>query len=83
MDRLEGWILDSWDKKPFVWMRYMEDVFFWTHWENCLMEFISHLNSGHHTIKFTSEYSRTALSLSDVSIKVGVGGGDPGDRYMY
>ena len=75
MNRLEERLLDSWDKKPLVLMRYMDDIFvIWTHGEDCLQEFISYLNSSHRTIKFTSDYSKIALNFLDVSIKVGVGG---------
>ena len=75
MNRLEDRLLDSWDKKPLVWMRFIDDIFFiWTHGEDNLQEFISHFNSSHHTIKFTSEYSRETLNFLDVSIIVGEGG---------
>ena len=61
-------------QKPLVWMRYIDDILFsWTHGEDYLKEFISHLNSSRHTIKFTSECSRVPLNFLDVSIKVGVG----------
>ena len=75
MNRLEERLLDSWHTKPQVWMRYINDIFFiWIHGEDCLQEFISHLNGSHCTIKFTSEYSKIALNFLDVTIKVGVGG---------
>ena len=38
------------------------------------MEFMSHLNSSRHMIKFTSEYSGTALKFLDISINVGAAG---------
>ena len=73
MNRLEEKLLDSWDKKPQVWMRYIDDIFcVWTHGEDCLQQLNSHLNSSHRTIRFASEYSRTALHFLDVSVKVGV-----------
>ena len=73
MNRLGERLLDSWDKKPLVWMRYIDDIFpIWPHGED--------LNSSHGTVNFTSEYSEIALNFLDVSIKVGWGGGSPGDR---
>ena len=72
-------------------MRFIGDIFFiWTHGEDCFQEFISYLNSSHRTIKFTSEYSKTALNFLGVSIKVGVGGAlgrdlccKPTDTHQY
>ena len=29
MNRLEERLLDSWDKKPLIWMRYIDDIFFY------------------------------------------------------
>ena len=29
MSRLEERLLDSWDNKPLVWMRYIDDIFFY------------------------------------------------------
>ena len=82
LNRLEGGLLDSWDKNPQVWVGYIDDIFFiWTHGEDCLQEFISYLNSNHRTIKFTSEYSKIALNFLDVSIKVGVGGAQGTDLF--
>ena len=75
MNRLEERLLDSWDKKLLVWMRYIDDKYcIWRHGEDCLHEFSSYLNSSHGTINFTSGYSKIALNFLDVSIKVGVGG---------
>ena len=81
MTRLEERLLDASPDKPLVWMRFIDDVFFfWTHGEERLKSFINHLNSSHETIKFTSEQSRDSISFLDV--EVNLGGGSPFDRLV-
>ena len=75
MTRLEERLLDASADKPLVWMRFIDDVsFVWTHGEEKLKSFITHLNSSHETIKFTSEQSRGSISFLDVQVSVGEGG---------
>ena len=48
--------------KPFLWLRYIDDIFMvWTHGNEKLESFIAYLNSIHPTIKFTSERSATSI----------------------
>ena len=76
MTHLEEKLLDSWGDKPWVWLRYIDDVFFiWTHGEEKLKQFISHLNSSHETIKFSSESSKDRISFLDVLVKSNGKGG--------
>ena len=56
--------------KPWVWLRYIDDIFFvWTHGEEKLHDFLSCLNGFHHNLKFTYEYSTEQINFSDVIVK--------------
>ena len=69
MSSLEEDMLSSWAVKPWIWYRYIDDVFFiWTHGEEQLSSFIEYINSYHQTIKFTTEKSRDSVSYLDVSV---------------
>ena len=67
-------ILSASEKKPMIWWRYIDDIFFiWEHGEESLEKFINKLNSFHPTIKFTAEYSKETINFLDVSTRL-VGG---------
>ena len=58
MDRIETEFLEKEHLKPWVWLRYIDDIFFiWIHGENKLDEFLERLNSFLPNLKFTSESS--------------------------
>ena len=66
---LEQRLLDHHVEKPLLWWRYIDDIFLiWTHGEEKLLEFINFLNSAHHSIKFTAEYSKESVNLLDVKV---------------
>ena len=45
MDKVENAFFESQDAKPWVWMRYIEDIFFiWTESEDKLEGFLQRLN---------------------------------------
>ena len=70
MGKLEERMLDSAPCRPWIWWRYIDDIFFiWTSDEESLTRFIDHMNSFHRTIKFTSEYSTTETHFLDVVIR--------------
>ena len=48
-------MLESFEKKPMVWWRYI--FFIWEHGEESLKVFIEQCNFFHSTIKITAEYS--------------------------
>ena len=59
MTKLEEEILREVELKPYLWWRYIDDIFFiWEHGEEKLKEFIDVLNKKHPTIKFTAEWSK-------------------------
>ena len=69
MAELEEEILSEIELKPYLWWRYIDDIFFlWEHGEEKLKEFIEHLNEKHPTIKFTAEWSQTSINFLDVTI---------------
>ena len=69
MADLEEQFLDNSPFKPFVWWRYIDDIFMiWQHGEAELQEFLTKLNSCHPTIKFTAEYSPEKINFLDVQV---------------
>ena len=54
MDRMEAEFLGKERMKLWVWLRYIDDIFFvWTHGKNRLDEFLENLNSFYPNLKFT------------------------------
>ena len=71
MDELETDFLAAQPVQPWVWYRYIDDVFFiWTGSEEELSMFLERLNQFHPSIKFTHEKSRQSLAFLDVSVSV-------------
>ena len=69
MADLEEKLLEQADLKPFIWWRYIDDIFFiWEHGEESLKEFIDKINSAHPTIKFTAEWSEKSINFLDVTV---------------
>ena len=74
MADLEEKIISASEKKPMIWWRYIDSIFFiWEHGEESLEKFLNKLNSFHATIKFTAEYSKEIINFLDVNIRL-VGG---------
>ena len=66
-------MLESFEKKPMIWWRYIDDVFFiWVHDEEHLKVFIEQINMFHSIINSTAEYSKEDLNFLDVNIKLNV-----------
>ena len=71
MADLEEKILSASEKKPMIWWRYIDDIFFiWEHGEESLEKFLNQLNSFHPTITFTAEYSKETINFLDVNIRL-------------
>ena len=69
MGEFERKALEGYVYKPFLWLRYIDDILMvWTHGNEKLESFIAYLNSIHPTIKFTSERSTTSIPFLDVKI---------------
>ena len=70
MAELEEEIIKESEYKPFLWSRYIDDIFFlWEHGENKLKSFIDKINKVHPTIKFTAEWSKT-INFLDVTVSL-------------
>ena len=69
MGDLEEKFLAQFPLKPYLWLRYIDDIFMvWTHGEDKLEHFINHINSLQSTIKFTHEFSKSHISFLDVMV---------------
>ena len=69
MSELEETFLASSPLKPFVWWRYIDDIFMiWQHGEEKLKHFLKEFNNSHPSIKFTSNYSQEKIDFLDVQV---------------
>ena len=74
MAELEEAIVKEADFKPYLWWRYIDDIFFlWEHGEEKLRSFINDINKNQPTIKFTVEWSKTSINFLDVTISIAEG----------
>ena len=56
--------LGSFEKKPMIWWRNIDDIFFiWEYGEESLKVFTEQVNMFHSTIKFTAEYSKEEVNF--------------------
>ena len=68
MAELEEKLFEKVDKKPYLWWRYIDDIFFmWEHVEEELTNFAEILNKTHPTIHFTSEWSQKSINFFEVT----------------
>ena len=68
MADLEKHLLSDVDLKPYIWWRYIDDIFLiWEHGEESLKLFLEKINSIHPTIKFTADWSYSSVN-SDVKV---------------
>ena len=75
MVELEEEIIKESEYKPYLWWKYINDIFFlWKHAENKLKSSIDKINKVHSTIKFTVEWLINSINFLDatVSLKAGV-----------
>ena len=74
MDELERDFLLTQDYQPFLWFRYIDDIFIiWTHGEKKQQTFLVKLNKFHPNIKFTCESSKEIISFLDLNVKLSEG----------
>ena len=82
MDRVETDLLNGEEVKPWVWMRYIDDIFFiWTEGEESLKRFLEKLNVFHPNLCFTWEFSRESINFLDVQVSID-GNGFKTDLYI-
>ena len=79
MHNLEEALLAGEPVQPAMWRRYIDDIFaVWTGSRQALDEFISRLNSHHHSIKFTHTISSRSVVFLDLEIHKGTRFGECG-----
>ena len=60
----EQTLLENFEKKPMIWWRYIDYIFFiWEHG-------VEQVNMFHPTIKFAAEYSKEEVNFLDINIKL-------------
>ena len=65
---LEKQMLSTYPHKPFVYFRYIDDIFMiWTEGEDSLNTFLEHCNKQNKDIKFTPTETGTTVPFLDVS----------------
>ena len=58
-------------KKPLLWLRYIDDIFFVYEGSRIHQdEFLQHINSAHPNIKFTTEISHTSVPFLDTTVYI-------------
>ena len=71
MDEIENSFLNGEDQKPFMWLRYIDDIFMvWTHGREALEKFLDRLNNFHDTLKFTWEVSDCKVNFLDLVVSL-------------
>ena len=74
MSAFEEKALESFELKPMLYKRYIDDIFvFWSHGHSSFDIFVEHLNNQHPNIKFTVDHSLNdsqSVSFLDLSISV-------------
>ena len=71
MEYIEDTVLKGFNKRPVIWLRYIDDIFFvWTHGMETLEQWLKHLNNFHETIKFTVEHSKHQINFLDTTVKI-------------
>ena len=69
MADLEKRLSSDIDLKPYIWWRYIDDIFLiWEHGEESLKLFLGKINSIHPTIKFTADWSYSSVNFLDVNV---------------
>ena len=71
MDEVEKFFLETQSKKPLVWLRYVDDIFFiWTHGELELERFLKDLNNFTPNLSFPHEASKNCIPFLDLKVKL-------------
>ena len=71
MDEVETEFLKSQELQPFLWLRYIDDIFFiWTHGTQELDSFLNELNKFHPNLSFTYETSKERVNFLDLNLSI-------------
>ena len=71
MNITETAFLKTQELQPFVWLKYIDDIFFiWTHGEAELKKFMEGLNNFLSNLKFTYEPSKKRVAFLDLNVSL-------------
>ena len=71
MAELEEKIIEIVGNKPYLWWRYIDDIFFiWEHGEVILKDFVQTINEIHPITKFAAEWSQESINFLDVTVSL-------------
>ncbi len=70
MGNIEKGIQGKYNDKILIWKRFINDIFLI--WTGDTTDFLTHINSIHSTIKFTSDISLVEITFLDVVIYKGI-----------
>ena len=71
MDEVEAEFLKSQELQPFLWLHYIDDIFFvWTHGTQELDSFLNGFNKFHPNLSFTYETSKKRVNFLDLNVSI-------------
>ena len=71
MDEVETELLKSQELRPFLWLRYIDDIIFmWSYGEDKLTQFLIELNNFHSNLNFTYETSSCTVNFLDLNVSL-------------
>ena len=71
MDFIETQFLEGESSQPWVWLRYIDGIFFvWIKGEKELIKFMERLNKFHTNLKFTFDRSPDKINFLDLAVKL-------------
>ena len=71
MDKVKSAFLKLDNAKPWVWMRYIDNIFFiWTESKDKLEGFLQSLNIFHPNLKFTNEISKVSINFLVATVSI-------------
>ena len=71
MDEKETEFLKSQELQPFLWLCYIDDIFFiWTQRTQELDSFLNELNKFHPNLIFTYETSKERVNVLDLNVSI-------------
>ena len=82
MDDVKQRFLETQSKKPLIWLRYIDDIFFiWSHGEQELERFLKDLKNFTPNLSFTHEAGKNCIPFLDLKLKL-IDGKLETDLYM-
>ena len=71
MDETETSFLKTQQLQPFIWLRYIDNIFFtWTHGVEQLNLFLKDINDFYPNLKFTYETSQNSVDFLDLNVSL-------------